>query len=225
MYLSAGGFRRADGHDRRVLERAVLLERLRERRDGRVLLPDRDVDAEDVAALLVDDRIDRDRGLAGAAVADDQLALTLADRDQRVDRADAGLQRLLDRLTLDDARRGVFDRAKFLGLDRAFAVDRDAQRIHDAAQKRFADGTETMRPVRRTCSPSLISVSGPMIDDADVVLFEVEHDALQAVGKLDEFRLLHGLEPVDARDVEPTSITVPTSVFVDLGREVGDLAP
>ena len=115
IHLSAAGSAGRHGDDRRVLHRAVLLERLRERGDGRVLLPDRDVDAEDVLALLVDDRVDRDRRLAGAAVADDQLALALADRDQRVDRADTGLQRLLDRLALDDARRGVLDRAIFLG--------------------------------------------------------------------------------------------------------------
>jgi hypothetical protein len=37
----------------------------------------------------------RRRGLAGLAVADDQLALAAADRDHRVDRLDAGLQRLV----------------------------------------------------------------------------------------------------------------------------------
>ena len=35
------------GDDDRVLHRAVLLERLDDLRDGRVLLPDRDVDADD----------------------------------------------------------------------------------------------------------------------------------------------------------------------------------
>ena len=75
------GLGRADGDDGRVLHRALLLEHLRERGDGRVLLPDRDVDAEDVAPLLIDDRVDRDRGLAGRTVADDQLALALSDRE------------------------------------------------------------------------------------------------------------------------------------------------
>ena len=65
MYLSAGCFGRSGRDDRGVFERAVLFEDLRQRGDGRVLLPDRDVDAEDVAALLVDDRVDGDRGLAG----------------------------------------------------------------------------------------------------------------------------------------------------------------
>ena len=66
--------------------------------DGRQLLADRDVDADEVAALLVDDRVDRDGGLARLAVADDQLALAAADRDQGVDGLDAGLDRRVDRL-------------------------------------------------------------------------------------------------------------------------------
>ena len=56
--------------------------------DRRALLADGDVDAADlllrVAGLpvvpLVDDRVQRDRGLAGLPVADDQLALAAADR-------------------------------------------------------------------------------------------------------------------------------------------------
>ena len=40
-----------------------------------------------------------------------------------------------------------------------------------------------------------------MIDDADVVLFEVEHHAFDAVRELDEFRRLRRVQAVDARDV------------------------
>ncbi len=80
--------------------------------DRRLALADRHVDADQVAVLVVDDRVDRDRGLAGLAVADDQLALTAADRDHRVDRLEAGEHRLLDRLALDDARRLVLGRAR-----------------------------------------------------------------------------------------------------------------
>ena len=39
-----------------------------------------DVYKRQVLALLVDDRVDGDRGLAGLPVADDQLALAAADR-------------------------------------------------------------------------------------------------------------------------------------------------
>ena len=49
--------------------------------------------------------VDRDGGLAGLAVADDQLALAAADGDQRVDGLEAGLHRLVHRLARNDARR------------------------------------------------------------------------------------------------------------------------
>ena len=83
--------------DDRIVERAALLERLGELRHGRALLPDGDVDAVELlllvvrveGRLLVQDRVEDDRRLAGLAVADDQLALAAADRDQRVDRLQA----------------------------------------------------------------------------------------------------------------------------------------
>src|SRR5205814_10195091 len=60
----------------------------------RSLLPDRDVDAEKVLPLLVDDGVDGDRGLAGLPVADDQLALTAPDRHHRIYRLEPRLHRL-----------------------------------------------------------------------------------------------------------------------------------
>ena len=92
------GIRRARGDDDGVFHRAGFLERPHDLRDRRLLLADRVVDADHVLPLLVDDRVDRDGRLAGLAVADDQLALTAADRHHRVDRLEPGLQRLLDRL-------------------------------------------------------------------------------------------------------------------------------
>ena len=62
--------------------------------DARALLADCDIDADDVARLLIDDRVDRDRGLADGAVADDELALAAAEREQRIDDDETGLDRL-----------------------------------------------------------------------------------------------------------------------------------
>src|SRR6202008_1697691 len=81
-------------------------ERLDDLGDGRALLADGDVDAVELGALvagrvhrlLVQDGGEGDGGLAGRTVADDQLALAAADRDQGVDRLQAGLHRLVHRL-------------------------------------------------------------------------------------------------------------------------------
>src|SRR5690606_4250275 len=84
--------------------------------------------------------VDRDRRLARAAVADDQLALAAPDRDHRVDRLDPRLERLLHRLTQHDAGRDDVDEATALDrLDRALPVERIAQRVDDAAQVAGAD--------------------------------------------------------------------------------------
>src|SRR5690606_36276826 len=77
--------------------------------------------------------------LTGLTVADDQLALTAADRHHRVDRLVAGLHRLTDRLAVHDARRDALDRRVVRGVDRTLAVDRVAERIDDAAEQAFAD--------------------------------------------------------------------------------------
>ncbi len=81
------------GDDDRIFHRAILFELADDLRHGRALLADGDIDAIEllaliragVDALLVDEGVDGDGGLAGLAVADDQLALAAADRDERVD--------------------------------------------------------------------------------------------------------------------------------------------
>src|ERR1700680_2220785 len=95
----------AGGDHNRVLHGARFLKRLYDLRHRRLLLADRAVDAGDALALLVDDRVDRDRRLAGLPIADDELALAAPDGHHAVDRLEPGLQRFLDRLTIDHARR------------------------------------------------------------------------------------------------------------------------
>src|SRR5262249_44484451 len=147
--LEAGRVRGGRGYDRRVLHRVGPVQRRLHRGDRRALLADRDVDAADlllrVAAvpelLLVDDRVDRDRGLAGLAVADDQLPLAAADRRHRVDRLEAGLQRLVDLLAIHHAGRLQFQRAALVEAgDLTEPVDRVPQRVDHAAQVPVADG-------------------------------------------------------------------------------------
>ena len=146
MYLYAGRVRRLGHHDRGVLQRAGVLQGLAHLGDGRALLADRHVDAADLprrvagvpVLLLVDDRVDRDRGLAGLPVTDDQLALAAADRHHRVDGLDAGLQRLADLGPVDHRRRAQLQLAQLGALDRAQAVQRLAQRADHAAQEAVA---------------------------------------------------------------------------------------
>src|SRR5690606_19315125 len=135
--LVARGVGGRGGDDGGVLHRARLLQAGTHLRDRRALLADGDVDAAHLALgvarqpalTLVEDRVDGDRGLTGAAVADDQLTLATADRRHGVDRLDAGLQRLLHGLPLDDRGGLQFEGAQLLVLDRALAVEGLAQGV------------------------------------------------------------------------------------------------
>ncbi len=101
--LQRCGIGRRSGNDDRVVERRDGAKGLPDVGDRGSLLADGHVDADNALAPLVDDGIDGDGGLAGLAVADDELALAAADRDHRVDGEDTGLQRLATGVRVDDA--------------------------------------------------------------------------------------------------------------------------
>ena len=192
--------RRRRGDDDGVAHRVGFFERAHDLRDRRLLLADRVVDADDAGVLLVEDRVERDGGLAGLAVADDQLALAAADRHHAVDRLEAGLHRLLHRLAIDDAGREALDRRELLGRDRALAVDRLAERVDDAAEHLFADRH------RDDAAGALDRVAfldlGVLAEQhgADAVLFEVQRDAEHAVRELEHLAGHGALAAVHARD-------------------------
>ena len=137
--LERGGVAGAGGDDDRVVHRAILAEDLDQVGRGRFLLGDRHVHADDAGPLLVEDRVDGDGGLAGLAVADDELALASADRGHGVDGLDPGLKRLVDRLSAGDPHRGGLDQSGLAGDDRPSVVDRLAERVDDPADHPLAD--------------------------------------------------------------------------------------
>ena len=126
-----------------------------------MLLPDRGIDADHVARTLVDDRINGDRGLAGAAVADDQFALAAAERDHRVDDEKPGRQRARHQCPVDDRRRRLLDRRvsrpRQVGRRRA-AAERDPPR--DRADRRRL-GRAPPRPSRAPMLPAAIPAVSP----------------------------------------------------------------
>src|SRR5690606_27544280 len=131
------------------------------------------------------DRIENDRGLAGLAVANDQLALAAANRDQGVDGLEAGRHRLMNRLARNDAGSLDVDARALRRVDRALAVDRVAERVDDAA-KQF----RTNRNVNDGAGPLdgvafLDRTVGSEDDHADVIGFEVERHAADAARELD----------------------------------------
>ena len=149
---------------------------------------------------LVDDRVDRDGGLAGLPVADDQLALAAADRHHPVDRLQACLQRFLHRLTIDNAGGEALDRQELLGGNRSLAVDRLAERVDDAPEHLVADGhrNDAAGALDRVAFLDLLEVAEQ--HRADAFLFEVQRDAEHAVRKLEHLAGHRALDAVHARD-------------------------
>ena len=105
-------------------------------------------------------------------------------------------------------------------FDRALAVDRLAERIDDAAEQRFADGHRRDAAGAAHFVAFFDFVVGPHDHDADVVLFEVQRDALQAVGKLDQLGRAHAAQPVDAREIRADLDDGSDLVFLDAGFEL-----
>jgi len=206
--LEARAVGRRGRHDRGVLERTGLLEGAADGGDGGALLADRDVDAPDLLVrvaglpvlLLVDDRVDRDRGLAGRAVADDQLALAAADRRQGVDGLDPRGERLADRLAQHHARSLELQSAPLVGLDLAETVDRGAEGVDDAAHEGVAHGDreDLTGPADRLALLDLVEVTED--DDADLAGVEVQRDAEGAVLELEQLVRHRGRQARDARD-------------------------
>ena len=103
--------------------------------NGGLLLTDGDVDTLNAGVFLVDDRINRYRGLTNLTVTNDQLTLTTADRHHGINGLVTGLDRLVNLTTPDNARRYLFNCVGLLGIDRAFAVDRVTQGVHNTTQQ------------------------------------------------------------------------------------------
>ncbi len=190
---------RGDHHDG-VLQRLVILEGGHGLRHRGVLLPDGDVDALHTLAGLVEDGVDGDGGLAGLAVADDQLALAAPDRRHGVDGLDPRLQRLGHRLATDDSRRLHLHAARLGGVDRSLAVERLAQGVHHTAQQRVADRDGLDAPGRLDGLLLLEAVHLAQDDGADRVLVEVEREPERPVLELEQLVHRGAGQPRDAGD-------------------------
>src|SRR5206468_5611636 len=141
-----------------------------------------------------------DRGLPRRAVAQDQLALAAPDRDQRVDRLEARLQRLLDRLAVDDAGRLELEQPALCRLDRRPAVEGVPERVDDPPDQLLPHG-DARHPARPPRGLALLDLI-PWAEEggADVVLLKVEGEAGHSVLELEHLHGHRTLEAVDAGD-------------------------
>src|SRR6266542_3774562 len=120
--------------------------------------------------------------------------MAAADVRHRVDRLDAGLERLLHRLAVDDARRLELEQPPLIGFDRRAPVDRLPEGVHDPADEGVADrhARHAPRPPGRLAL--LDPVPSAEEGGADVVLLEVEREPGDAVLELEHLHRDRALE-------------------------------
>ncbi len=175
------------GNNDAVIECAVFLERAAQARHCGCLLADGNVNADHILPLLVQDGVDGNGGLAGLAVADDQLALTASDRHHRVNGKNAGLHRLVYRLTRYNTRSLSLDRTALGRFNRSKAVNRFTEGVDRAANHRIADRNVSRASGAADRRAFMQAVLAAEQYHADAVAFEVKHDAVHAGVKLHQF--------------------------------------
>ena len=172
---------------------------------------------------MIQDRVDRDGGLSGLSVSDDQFALAASDRGHRVDRFDAGLHRLGHRLSLGDTGGDDFNGAGDVGLNRAFTVQRVAQRVQYTADDGIA-GRNTQKGAE--CLDFVSFLNRQIVsedDDADAVFFQVKRQSDGAVGELNHFAGHDARQTINAGDPVTDFQYGTDFADVDLAVEVLDL--
>ncbi len=198
-------------------------ERLHNLRDGRALLADGAVDADQVVLGVVDDGVEQDGGLAGLAVADDELALAAADGDHGVNGLEAGGHGLAHGLAVNDAGGEALDGKRFGGGDGALVVNGHAERVDYAADQGRADrdGENFAGALDLFAFLELGVVAEN--DGANLILFKREGEAGNAVGEAEQLASHDFVEAVDAGDAVTERGDGADFVDLDLGVVVRDL--
>ena len=141
-----------------------------------------------------------DGGLAGLAVADDELALAAADRNHGVDGLEAGGHGLAHALTVNDSGGEALDREADGGGDRALVVDGLAERVDHAADHGVANRhAENLAGALDFVAFAELGVVAQN-DGADLVLFKREREARDAVREAEQLAGHDLVESVKARD-------------------------
>ena len=163
-------------------------------RHGRSALADGAIDAYDILALLIENGIDCNGGLAGLAVPENQLTLPAPHGNERIDDLETGLERNRDGRALHDRRGGTLDWKARFGDYRTIAIQRPTQRVHDASEQGFAHG-HIHNPAG---TPDFIAcMEEPVVpeqDDANLVRVHVERDSEHVVGEGHQLIVSHSRE-------------------------------
>ena len=178
--------------------RVIFLQDAHNLRHFALFLPNSHINANQVAAALVDDGVQGNGRLAGGTVADNQFPLPPANGNHRVNGLDAGLHRGIDRLPHYYVRGGLLHRAGGRSVQRPPAIQRPAHGIHYPANQRFpyrhldnlAGGADLM---------ALFDRGGVAQDGrADQVRLQVQGQPQDVVAEVQQFVGADALQALDA---------------------------
>ena len=180
-----------------IVHRAVFLESLHNLGDSGHFLTDTNVNAIDALSFLVQDGIDSNGGFARLTVANDQLSLALAQRDDRIDGFDPCLEGGINGRAVDKTGGWEFNRAVMVHFNGAFAINRLTQGVDDPPQEFFAN-----RDIHNTSGliddiTSLDAIAGTQDDHADIELMKVHCQAESAIGENEKFVFQNVFKPGD----------------------------
>ncbi len=149
------------------------------------------IDAQDVLAALVQDRVHRNGSLARQAVAENQLALAAPNGNERINYFEPGLKRHCDGGAVHDGRGGAFDGQALAGGHRPLAIQWPTERVDNTPQQSIAhahvhDLARTLDFIPRVEIPVFTEQN-----DANFVGVHVERDPENIAGKLHQFIKAH----------------------------------
>jgi hypothetical protein len=115
--------------------------------------------------FLVDDRVESHSSLSGLTVPDNEFTLAAANGNHGVNRFQPSLQRLLNRLAVDDSWSNPLDGIKLLCDDGPFPIDRLPESVDDSTDDGISNGhgNDPFRSLNEI--PFLISLVSPSKTD------------------------------------------------------------
>ena len=124
------------------------------------------------------------RALANARAGEDSHALTLADGEHRVNRAHAGWQHIAHHATSERTGAGGPERLRRTAVNRALSIDRFAERVHHAAQPRFAHANGCERLFGHHAHATRNSIGLGEQHDQRARSVETDHFATRRIGAM-----------------------------------------
>ncbi len=188
-------------------------------------MADGNINAKYIGILLIEDHIHDDSGLARLSVPNDELPLTPANGDHGIDAFEAGLQRFLYRLSLDDVGGPSLDQPILFPGDGPFSIDGLSDSVNHPSDEGISHGhrEDPSRPLDGIPLFDLGEV--PQDHGPDVILLQIEGHAEDVVRKLEHLRRHDVGKSLDPGDAIPRLDDLPHLLHIHADLIRLDLLP